>query len=96
MNYKIKGENMSQVIIDVREPFEFSTGHVKGAINIPPTELMAGSKKLKKIPKDAEIILYCLSGSRSNASMHYLRQMGYENLTNGINKEHVQAKYLLN
>ncbi|MBC7764465.1 rhodanese-like domain-containing protein [Microbacteriaceae bacterium] len=66
---------------------------MKGAINIPPAELMAGTKKMKEIPKDANIVLYCLSGSRSNASMHYLRQMGYANLTNGINKEHVASKY---
>ena len=90
-----KGDSMTPVVIDVREPFEFATGHVKGAINIPPAELMSGTKKLKKISKDTEIILYCLSGSRSNSSMHLLRQMGYENLTNGINKEHVAAKYSL-
>lgn len=84
---------MKPVIIDVREPFEFSRGHVKGAINIPPAELMAGTKKLRVVPKDANIVLYCLSGSRSNASMHYLRQMGYANLTNGISKEHVASKY---
>lgn len=84
---------MKPIIIDVREPFEFSSGHVKGAINIPPAELMSGTKKLKNIPKDASIVLYCLSGSRSNASMHYLRQMGYTNLTNGINKEQVKSRY---
>lgn len=84
---------MHPIIIDVREPFEFSTGHAKGALNIPPAELMAGTKKLDDIPKDAEIVLYCISGSRSNASMHYLRQMGYTNLTNGINRERVKAKY---
>lgn len=84
---------MTPLIIDVREPFEFSTGHVKGAINIPPAELMSGAKKLKDVSKDAEIVLYCISGSRSNASMHYLRQMGYTNLSNGINKSQVNAKY---
>lgn len=84
---------MKPVFIDVREPFEFFLGHVKGAINIPPADLMAGASKLKDVPKDTELVLYCLSGSRSNTSMHYLRQMGYTNLTNGINKKHVMAKY---
>lgn len=84
---------MTPLIIDVREPFEFSTGHVKGAVNIPPAELMAGAKKLEDVAKDTEIVLYCISGSRSNASMHYLRQMGYTNLSNGINKSQVNAKY---
>lgn len=84
---------MKPIIIDVREPSEFSAGHVSGAINLPPSDLMAGAKKLQDIPKDAEIVLYCLSGSRSSASMHYLRQLGYTNLKNGINKEQVKARY---
>ncbi len=84
---------MNRVIIDVREPFEFATGHVKGAINIPPSKLMAGDKKLNDIPKDAEIILYCRSGSRSGVSAHIMKSMGYTNITNGINKDQVRARY---
>lgn len=84
---------MNRIFVDVREPFEYATGHVKGAINIPPSKLIAGARKLKDVPKDTEIVLYCLSGSRSNASMHILRQMGYTNLVNGINKQQVKAKY---
>jgi len=85
---------MDRIIIDVREPQEYKLGHVKGAINIPPAQMMAGAEKLKGVPKDTELVLYCVSGSRSNASMHYLQQLGFTNLVNGINKEHVKAKYL--
>ena len=85
---------MERVIIDVREPLEYRLGHVKGAINIPPSQMMAGAKKLEGLPKDTELVLYCVSGSRSNASMHYLRQLGFTNIVNGINKAHVKAKYL--
>jgi phage shock protein E len=84
---------MSRVIIDVREPFEYHLGHVKGALNLPPSKLMHDTKALQDIPKDAEIVLYCRSGSRSNVAMHILSGMGYVNLTNGINKEHVRSKY---
>ena len=86
--------NIGKIIIDVREPEEYANGHVKDALNIPPSELMGGSEKLKEIPKDAQIILYCLSGSRSNVSMHILQGMGYTNLTNGVNRQQVEAKYL--
>ena len=85
---------MSYVIIDVREPFEFAGGHVKGAINIPPSRLMGGAKELKDVPKDADIIVYCRTGSRSNVSTHILRGLGYTNITNGINKEQVEARLL--
>lgn len=84
---------MERMFIDVREPFEFATGHVKGAINIPPSKLMAGAKKLEGVPKDTELILYCLSGSRSNVSINILKGMGYTNLINGVNKSQVKAKY---
>lgn len=85
---------MSRIIIDVREPFEFAMGHVKGALNIPPSKLMAGAKQLDGVAKDTEIILYCRSGSRSAVSMNILSSMGYTKLINGINKDQVNARYL--
>lgn len=84
---------MNRIFIDVREPFEFAMGHVKGALNLPPAALMAGATKLQDVPKDTELVLYCRSGSRSNASMSILSRMGYTNLINGINKDHIRAKY---
>lgn len=85
---------MSRIIIDVREPYEYKMGHVKGAINLPPAALMAGAQVLADTPKDAELVLYCKSGARSNASMHYLKQLGFTNVVNGINKLHVERNYL--
>ena len=85
---------MDKIIIDVREPAEYASGHVEGAVNIPPMEILANSPKLDNIPKDAEIILYCISGSRSNVAINILRSRGYTNLINGINKDHVAAKHL--
>lgn len=84
---------MQQIIIDVREPAEYADGHVEGAINIPPAVLINGAKALADVPKDAEIVVYCVSGSRSNVSKHILEQMGYTNIVNGINKDQVRAKY---
>ena len=83
---------MHQLIIDVREPEEYERGHVEGAINIPPSEIMSGTDKLNNVPKDAQIILYCLSGARSNASMAYLKRLGFTNLINGINKDQVESR----
>lgn len=69
-------------------------GHVKGAINLPPANLMAGAPALADIPKDAELIVYCRSGARSAASIPYLKQLGFTNITNGINQGHVEQRYL--
>ena len=86
---------MKPIIIDVREPIEYMTGHVKGALNIPPIDLMAGAKKLADIDKDTPLVLYCRTGSRSNVGIQILQRLGYTNLINGINKQHVESKYVL-
>lgn len=86
--------NKKRIIIDSREPYEYESGHVEGAINIPPMELMSGSSKLKDVDKDTELILYCRTGSRSNVSIQILRQQGFTNLVNGINASQVEKKYL--
>lgn len=85
---------MNRLIIDVREPFEFKMGHVDGAVNLPPAKLMAGAEALMGVPKDTELVVYCVSGSRSNASIPYLRQLGFTNVVNGLNKQHVKKNYL--
>lgn len=82
-----------RIFIDVREPFEFATGHVEGAINMPPAELMAGAPQLRNIDKDTELVVYCRSGSRSNAAIQLLNQMGFSNTINGINADHVRKNY---
>lgn len=61
-------------IIDVRQPSEYSSGHIKGAINIPLDNI---SLTAKKINKDSNVIVYCLSGARSGSACRQLKSMGY-------------------
>lgn len=86
---------MDYVIIDVREPNEFASGHVKGAINIPPANLLNGAPELSNLSKDTNLVVYCRTGSRSNVAMSILHGLGFKNITNGINKEQVEAHYNL-
>lgn len=85
---------MKYVVIDVREPEEYVQDHVEGAINIPSTEIAKATEKLDNVPKDANILLYCRSGSRANTCKSTMERMGYMNITNGINKQHVEDNYL--
>ena len=87
--------NLKRIIIDVREPSEYQTGHVVGAINIPPSELMSGAGQLNDASEDTKLIVYCKTGSRSSVSIQILKQLGFTNIVNGINKDHVEAKYNL-
>ncbi len=53
------------VLVDVREPREFVTGHLEGAINIPVAELQ---QRLEEIAPQASPVFICRSGSRSLAA----------------------------
>lgn len=85
--------NTSRIIIDVREPDEYELSHVKGAVNVPPAELISGATILDNLDKNTELILYCKTGSRSNVAIEILRQKGFKNLINGINAGHVEKNY---
>lgn len=65
------------LLIDVREPYEFQTGGIPGAKNIPLSQL---GKRLDDIPKESSIMLYCQSGMRSKNAARILSKNGYTNL----------------
>jgi rhodanese-related sulfurtransferase len=66
-------------ILDVREPAEFSAGHLPGAINIPRgvLEFKIGSEPLLQDKQNEQIIVYCQSGGRSALATHTLHKLGY-------------------
>ncbi len=71
------------VLVDVRSPSEYATGHVQGAVNLPLDRL--ASDALAVLPdKAAPLVLYCVSGARSEMAAQWLRQMGYTQVTNGL------------
>jgi phage shock protein E len=64
------------LIVDVRTPEEFRSGHFKGAENIPLDKIRKEIPVLQK--KKKVIILYCRSGSRSGMAKNMLRAAGIE------------------
>lgn len=67
-------------IVDVREPSEFSSNHIKGAINIPLGRLSDVTGQ--DLNKDDHIVLVCLSGNRSKQGARKLAKKGYPHLYN--------------
>jgi len=65
------------LLIDVREPAEYRSGHIPGAKNIPLSQL---KKRLHEIPKDRRLLLYCRSGMRSKTAAKILLRHDYKNL----------------
>jgi phage shock protein E len=70
------------LIIDVRSPSEFATGHVRGSVNIPLDRFAQAIAEA--VPdKSAPVILCCASGGRSGMACDYMQQMGYQQVSNG-------------
>lgn len=63
------------VLIDVRGPDEFATGHVPGAVNIPLDEL---SGRLDELRGGGPVAAICQSGRRSAHAAEQLNAMGVD------------------
>lgn len=64
------------VIIDVRSPMEFASGHIEGSINIPLDKVKIQAKGIQKMNKP--VITCCLSGGRSGVAKNILKTEGIE------------------
>ncbi|GAB7359188.1 hypothetical protein MBLNU230_g5255t1 [Neophaeotheca triangularis] len=80
-----------KILIDVREPHEFSAGHIPTAINVPiksqpealflPEEEFEDRFGFAKPGKDVEVVFYCKSGVRSSAAAQLAVQGGWEGVS---------------
>ena len=61
------------VLVDVREPAEYHSGHIPGAMNIP-----LGNIQQLPVEKSSPVFVYCLRGSRSRRAVSLLKQAGFE------------------
>src|SRR5919201_1735097 len=68
------------VIVDVREPEEWSAGHIPGAIHVPKSYLE--SRIEGAVPdREKHVVLYCASGNRSVwAARTLIDDLGYEHV----------------
>lgn len=65
------------LIIDVRTPAEWATGHIEGSINLPLTQLQ---QRIDEVPHNRRIAVHCAGGYRSSIAASVLRQHGITNL----------------
>ena len=67
------------IILDVRRPDEFATGHIPNAINVPNESI--STVEIPELPdKDQLIMVYCRSGRRSKEASEKLVELGYTNI----------------
>ena len=72
--------NPSILFLDTREEKEFKISHIKGATCVGYDNFSLSSLRL--VPKNAEIIVYCSIGARSQNIGEKLRDAGFTNVKN--------------
>lgn len=78
------------MIIDVRTPAEWDTGHLDEAKHIEWQEISARISDLTA-NKDETIYVYCRSGGRSGKAKTILDDLGYSNVINAGGVADAQA-----
>jgi phage shock protein E len=73
------------LVIDVRSPSEYASGHLERAINVPVDELDGRLSELDAAlggDRTKKIAVYCGSGRRSEAARVLLQKAGFSAVTN--------------
>jgi len=72
----LNNANKDILLIDVRTPEEFASGHLENAVNINYFDSDFDAQ-LKKLDKNKTVYLYCKSGRRSANTAEKLEDMGF-------------------
>ncbi|MFV0423575.1 rhodanese-like domain-containing protein [Oleidesulfovibrio sp.] len=62
----------SIMVVDVRDPDEYSAGHMTGAVNIPVDKL---ESQIAGLPSDKPVVFVCASGARSGEAFYMIRDL---------------------
>ena len=68
------------VLLDVRTPAEYRSGHIPGSKNVSLQTIDRIGSVAEN--KDTALYVYCQSGARSRQAAGMLKQMGYTNVNN--------------
>ncbi len=73
--------NPNAVIVDVRTPGEYQSGHIPNAINIDISSAEFPDK-INTLDRNKEYYVYCRSGGRSTTACQYMTSLGFKNINN--------------
>jgi rhodanese-related sulfurtransferase len=76
---RLAADGAAPVILDVREPWETRICALADAVHIPMGQV---PMRARELPTNAEIIVLCHHGVRSQRVAYFLQSLGYENLFN--------------
>ncbi|MER6445419.1 rhodanese-like domain-containing protein [Streptomyces venezuelae] len=69
------------IVLDVRTPSEYATGHLPGALNIPLDRLDRALPDIRKAADRGDILVVCASGTRSQDACQTLTDAGIATAT---------------
>lgn len=78
------------VVIDVRTPAEFASGHLDGAVNID-VQSSDFEARVSELDPAGTYFVYCRSGNRSGQAIDRMEALGFSDLTNGGSVESASA-----
>ena len=77
---KLKAGELEHVVVDLRDPVEFESGHIEGSLNIPRPELRANIQSVIKDKEAKVIVIVGPTHEDEIRSVHEtLQEMGYQN-----------------
>ena len=71
------GKADSPLVLDIRNPSEWTTKHIEGGVNIPLSHLQ---ERIGELPRDRRIAVHCAGGYRSSIAVSILHQYGLTHL----------------
>ncbi|WP_334189828.1 rhodanese-like domain-containing protein [Noviherbaspirillum sp.] len=77
------------LLLDVREPWEFQTCHIEGAVPMPMNTVPA---RMQELDEDAAIVCICHHGARSMSVAAFLERNGFPNVINLTGGVHAWAQ----
>lgn len=84
---RMRQEHPDMLLLDVREPYEYTAGRIAGSINVPRGILETACEYgyEETVPalvqaRDRPVVVICRSGNRSALAAWVMQQMGYRNV----------------
>ena len=84
LNQRLQGCETPPLLLDVREPHEFSYCHIEGSVSMPMSKVFSDYAKLDP---EQETVVICHHGMRSAQIANFLLSHGFSkiaNLTGGV------------
>ncbi|MBT4485153.1 MAG: rhodanese-like domain-containing protein [Candidatus Latescibacteria bacterium] len=74
-------ENKNFVILDVRTPEEYASGHLENAVNINFNS-PSFQESLSTLDKNNSYLIYCRTGMRSSNAFEMMKSLGFNMVSN--------------